>query len=501
MTGSLTERYDDRIAGVLSCYDRVVVTGTLPTVCYAAGMTKFLYAIGVRIFDYPQFASTLRDRVRERAASLAAQAGITIEHIAKSHIRKEAVVAEVLKRRGEHPGLVHVISAMEACGAYQPWHDKQTHKTFVRPDSGKCLHYYFYFIDAELGLVYLRVPTWAPFRLQFYCNGHSWLARQLTAEGIGFSAADNAFIRIDDWQRAQDLADRLSPDRLHLVLDRYAAQCCPVLDVFRQSYHWSLMQVEYATDLVFRSVRTLRPLYQHLARESVLSVKAEQIASFLGRQISPQLAQEIGSQFSTRIEGTCIKHRFASSSIKMYDKYGCVLRIETTINDVSFFKHHRKVEHRQGPPTRVLAPVKKTIYSLIDLREIMFSCNRRYLAHLAALDDFSAGVRALNRLTKPRTVDQKTLKGINFFDPVDNALLHALQNPRVNIAGIRRADLLPLLDQLSPDRLSRQLRRLRDLGVIKRVAGTYRYYLTRIGRAATAALCRVTQTVIIPALA
>src|SRR5437016_8274015 len=159
MTGSLTERYDDRIAGVLSCYDRVVVTGTLPTVCYAAGMTKFLYAIGVRIFDYPQFASTLRDRVRERAASLAAEAGITIEHIAKSHIRKEAVVAEVLKRRGEHPGLVHVISAMEACGAYQPWHDKQTHKTFVRPDSGKCLHYYFYFIDAELGLVYLRVPT------------------------------------------------------------------------------------------------------------------------------------------------------------------------------------------------------------------------------------------------------------------------------------------------------------------------------------------------------
>ena len=64
MTGSLTERYDDRIAGALSCYDRVVVTGTLPTVCYAAGMTKFLCAIGVRIFDRPQFASTLRDRVR-----------------------------------------------------------------------------------------------------------------------------------------------------------------------------------------------------------------------------------------------------------------------------------------------------------------------------------------------------------------------------------------------------------------------------------------------------
>ncbi|GAC1667559.1 MAG: hypothetical protein PVS2B1_25660 [Candidatus Dormibacteraceae bacterium] len=500
MASALIERYSDRISGVLSCYDRVVVTGTLPTVCYADGMTRFLYARRIRIFDYPEFAMTLRDRVREAAASLAAEAGVAIEHVARSHIRKEAIVAEVLEQRGDHPGLVHVISSMEACDAYKPWHDKPAHKTYLRPHSGKCLHYYFYFMDAELGLVYLRVPTWSPFRLQFYCNGHSWLARRLAAEGIGFIAADNAFVRIDDWQGAQELADGFSPDRLHLVLDRYAAQCCPVLDVFGQTYHWSLMQVEYATDLVFRSAATLRPLYEQLTRQSVLSVKAEQIATFLGRQITPQLAQELGSQFSTRIEGTCIKHRFGNASIKMYDKFGQILRIETTTNDVSFFKHHRKVEHRQGPPTRGLAAVKKSIYSLIDLREILFGCNRRYLEHLSALDDFSAGVRALDRLTKPRKVDDKTVKGINFFDPVDNALLQALQDPRVNIAGIRRADLLPLLDRISPPRLSRQLRRLREIGVIKRVAGSYRYYLTRMGRSATAALCHVTQSVLIPAL-
>ena len=135
----------------------------------------------------------------------------------------------------------------------------------------------------------------------------------------------------------------------------------------------------------------------------------------------------------------------------MYDKHGIVLRIETTTNDVSFFKHHRKVEHRQGPPTRELAPVKKSIYSLIDLREILLGCNRRYLAHLSALDDFSAGVRALDRLTKPREVDGKTVKGINFFEPGDSALLHALQNPRVNIAGIRRGDLLPDLEHVLAD--------------------------------------------------
>jgi hypothetical protein len=500
MSQSLTERYDERIAGVLSCYDRVVITGTVPVICYAEGMTRFLYAKGIRIFDYPQFAQTLRDRVRDGAASLAANAGIAIEHIARSHIRKEEVVARVLEQRGDHPGLVHVLSAMEACDSYRPWHDKASGKTYVRPDSGKCLHYYFYFMDADLGLIYLRVPTWCPFRLQFYCNGHSWLARQLTAAGIGYSMADNAFVRIDDWQRAQQLADALSPDQLHRTLDGYAQQCCPVCDVFGQSYHWSLMQVEYATDLAFRSATTLAPLYDQLIRQSVLSVKAEQVACFLGRHITPQLAQEIGSQFSTRIEGTCVKHRFGKSSIKMYDKCGIVLRIETTSNDVSFFKHHRKVEHRQGPPTRELAPVKKSIYSLIDLREILQGCNRRYLTHLSALDDFSAGVRALDRLTRPHKVEAKTVKGINFFEPGDAALLHALQNPRVNIAGIRRGDLLADLAMFSPDRLSRQLRRLLDLGVIKRVTGTYRYYLTKAGRAATAAAERLTAATIIPAL-
>ena len=232
----------------------------------------------------------------------------------------------------------------------------------------------------------------------------------------------------------------------------------------------------------------------------MLKVKAEQVATFLGRQITPLLAQEIGSQFSSRIEGTCIKHRFGKCSIKMYDKHGIVLRIETTTNDVSFFKHHRKVEHRTGPATRELAPVKKSIYSLIDLREILLGCNRRYIAHLSALDDFSAGIRALGRLSKPREVDGKTVQGINFFAPVDSALLHALQNPRVNIAGIRRSNLLPDLGMISPTRLSRQLRRLLDLGVIKRVTGTYRYYLTKAGRAATAAAERITEAVIVPTM-
>jgi hypothetical protein len=196
------------------------------------------------------------------------------------------------------------------------------------------------------------VPTWCPFRLQFYCNGHSWLARKLSAAGIDFTLADNAFVQVGDIERAQALADRLTPDELHRRLDRYAERLCPVGEVFAQRYHWSLMQVEYSTDLMFRSEATLKPLYEQLSRQAVLAVKAEQVASFLGKKITPLLAQEIGSRFATRIEGTCIKHRFGKTGVKMYDKFGRVLRLETTTNDVSFFKHHRKVEHQDGHSTR-----------------------------------------------------------------------------------------------------------------------------------------------------
>ena len=180
-------------------------------------------------------------------------------------------MAKVLEQRGEHPGLVHVISAMEACDAYKPWHDKQTHKTYVRPDSGKCLHYYFYFMDAA-GAGLPAGPDVGTVPSAIRLNAHSRLAR---TDGEGHCVHGRQRVRPHRrLATCSGTGGGLSPDELHRVLDRYATLCCPVLDVFGQTYHWSLMQVEYATDLVFRSAATLRPLYEQLVRESVLNVKA-----------------------------------------------------------------------------------------------------------------------------------------------------------------------------------------------------------------------------------
>ena len=109
----------------------------------------------------------------------------------------------------------------------------------------------------------------------------------------------------------------------------------------------------------------------------------------------------------------------------------------------------------------------------------MLGCNRRYLAFLSALDDFSAGVRALDRLTQPRKTTIGPSRESTSSPPTEQKLLRALQRPGVQYRMASAAPIFLPLAMFSPTRLSRQLRRLRDIGVIKRVTGTYRYYLTK----------------------
>jgi hypothetical protein len=124
-----------------SRYDCILIQGTLPGLCYAEGMTAYLKARQILIFDYPRFAPPLRDALRENAERVAAQHGLEIMFIRKKNFRKEDRVKEILAKRGNHPGLVCIFSAMEPCATYQPWHDKKTERTFLRPEDGKCLHY------------------------------------------------------------------------------------------------------------------------------------------------------------------------------------------------------------------------------------------------------------------------------------------------------------------------------------------------------------------------
>ncbi len=132
METQLINHYEANLNGVLSCYDRIVITGTLPGACYAGRMTSFIYSKGNRILDYAQLAEPLREHLRNYASEVSKAAGVEIENVNKNHIRKEDLVAKVLQEREDVPGLVHVLSAIEACPSYKPWHNKSNGKTYLK---------------------------------------------------------------------------------------------------------------------------------------------------------------------------------------------------------------------------------------------------------------------------------------------------------------------------------------------------------------------------------
>lgn len=496
----LTVKYADSLDGVLGCFDRIVIMGSLAELCYAKGITHYLYAHDIRIFDYARFAEPLRDEIRTNAEALAKAEGLEIEYIRKKNFRKEDRLQAILAQRGNQPGLVHIFSAMEPCASYQPWHDKASGHTFLKPDSGKCLHYYFYFVDAELGLCYLRVPTWCPFRLQFYCNGHARLALQLAQQQMAYTALDNAFGQLADYPQANALAAQWDCQWLRSKLDAWASQYCPVVNTLHLSYYWSLMQVEYALDLVFKEAAALAAFYPHLLETLIHAVKPQDIATFLGHKLHGNYQGEVGNNLNTRIEGTRIRHHMGPAAIKMYDKFGRILRIEVTVNDVAFFQQRREVVHRTGECEIKWAPMQKTICSLAPLRELLADATQRYLKFLAEIETPEVGVQALNQLTQTQVQDQRRYKGFNLLAEEDASLFRVLLHGEFTISGFTNKALRPLLPGRSSSQVSRLLKRLRVHKLIKKTAQRYKYYLTDFGRTVAAMVLKLRELHVIPAL-
>lgn len=494
----LTKRYEDKISGVLSCYDRLVLKGTLPTICYAQGMTGYLNRNNILVFDYTKFADPLREKIRLNAEQLATKNNLAIEFIRSSKARKEDIVKKHFD--GKKTGLVYILSAMEACPSYVPWHDKVAHKTFLKGTQGKCLHYYFYFNDPDIGFGYVRVPTWCPFQLQVYFNGHNLLANKLTKQGIAFTMLDNAFDYIADFKKAQAIADSLDVNKLLKKLQWFADLYCPVYKEFGQTYHWSIMQQEYATDIVFKKQEYLKPIYDDLIATAIHTVKPANIATFFSQKIHTLYEGEIGNNYNIRLEGSRIKHSMGQVSIKMYDKFNKILRIETTVNDVSFFKHYRTVEHRDGTTSQQQAVVKKNIFSLTALTDIMMAANTRYIAFISAIEDNSVGKKKLQKITTSKMENNRTYKGFNFFEKTDQDVLVYLTSGEFNISGFRCKDLKKRFKNYSSFKISRILKRLRVIGLIKKIGTTYKYYITILGNEAIITALKLKNIVIIPQL-
>lgn len=479
----ITETHNEDILGTLYCYDRVIVKGTAGMFGYADGMTSFFYINKYKIFDFANVFTPVTEQIKKNAEMVAKEHNVEIEYIRKTGaFRKDDKIDEIVKKSNKKEGLIHIFSALELNNTYKPWHNKETGKTYFKNDKRPCLTYYFYFIDKEFGLCFLRVPTIAPFKMDFYFNGHNWLKTKLKKNNIAYKKIENAFTYIENYEKAQQLSDKIRVEDLHKVLDIVVKRYCPLPEEWDLRFNYTISQVEYSLDILFKDEETLKPLYDNIIKTSMHTATPDNIANFLGKRFSVLFEGEAGSRFNRRILGTRIKHQMGEISVKIYDKFGKILRIEITSNDVSQLKVFRDVHKKDGSIKKEVARVKKSIYSLFDLINIFKNACNRYLEFISSFDDPTDGMKKLDKVTDPIIKNDRKYKGFNFFDKDDNKILLAVVDGKFTLKGMTNKELRKILPEKKPWQLSRILLRLKLHGLIKRVGKTYKYYLSSFGK-------------------
>src|SRR5262245_5826712 len=389
----------------------------------------------------PQYS----DRLIEQARKWAEKSGRTYED-RTGPFRKDPWAQDLIRDQGISEGLVGILCTPETCPAFALIPGPNRPQFVSRHRQQRVLYYYF--LDPQFGLIHVRLQTWLPFTVQVYVNGHEWLAHQMVQKKLGFVQQHNAFTQLDDPIQAQRLADRFARLDWPKTLDHWARQVNPLLREVFPGYpvHWVVDQAEYATDLVFQSRAALAGLYRALVGYAVRTFTPKDVLGFLGRKWDRRFDGEVHTEYEDeRWFGTRIKHRMKTNCLKMYDKFGTILRVETVINSAKEFWVYRTQHHRDGTSSEGYYPMTKGVASLVDYQEQALACNRRYLDALAVVDDPTPADPDLRQLTEPKVVDGRSYAGFNPARRDDVRLFTAVLDGDHIARGFRNADIRGLI--------------------------------------------------------
>jgi hypothetical protein len=506
------QRFAGNILGVLHGFDRVRLRGTKRLLAHVGGMLNFLWQEQVLLKHFKSYAKGITQEVRQAGERVAMEQGRPVEYLASSKTNKEAWAKEIAQRDGIRQGLIGVVKCVEPCRSYEVGPNRDKKELELRSVSSKCLHFYHYFQDPELGLLHVRLQTWFPFTVQVCLNGREWLARQMDKAGMRYQKRENCFVWIEDWERAQQLlAQQLRTD-WPALMTRLTNQANPALaHLFAKHpvpYYWSMDETEWASDVAFRSTAALAELAPRLYRHSILCLSCRDVMRFMGRKLDTagerfgRFSGEVVSDLKQRPEGMRVKHRLNGNWVKMYDKQGSVLRVETVINDASDMKAFRPKEgdERGEKDWRKL---RKGVADAHRRAEISQATNERYLEALATVEDTTPLAELTDKVCQRVYWNGHRHRALNPLAAEDSQLLDAVNRGDFTINGFRNSDLRALLypkPAEDPKELRRQsaaitrkLRLLRAHGLIRKLPKSHRYQVSKKGRQTITAIVAARQ--------
>jgi len=498
VTSPFVAQHAADVIGVLSGFDRLRLRGTLRSLYQPNVLLRYLYLCQVLLKGFKTYSMALTARILQRAEHLARSAKRPWIYLGSSSTSKEQVARRLAEEDQVERGLIAVLRCVEPCQTYEVRGITPVLKT------AKCLHLYFYWQHRQWGFMHLRLQTWFPFQIEVCLNGRAWLARQLDQAHIPYQRQDNYLTWIDQLSRAQALMDRQCQVQWSAPLQRLLDPCHPLhREICRPldwQYYWTCCESEFATDVMFKDPTRLAELYPRLTQHALLSFGSRDVLRFLGRNVplsgKSRFAGEVLSDLQARPEGLRVKHRVGRNSLKMYDKFGRGLRVETTINECEDFQVYRRPEGRPDAPKRWRA-LRRGLADLPRRAEVSRAANTRYLAALAAVQDTQPLSQLAGRLCRPVRRKGRRWRALNPWSPTDGALLEAVNRGEFALNGLRNRDLRALLYPSRPSpkdqrrqtaRISRWLALLRVHGILRKVPHSHRYQVTQQGRVVLTAL-------------
>src|SRR3954447_4190821 len=472
----------DHVVFEVECIDRMYCNVYVPQLQHTGGLLGYVQRqLGLPIASTAPlgkitdaFAAAMRRFARDQHipwvqfAKGQRKDDVMHEHLA-GFTAEEGVL--FIGRAQEKTSLFRTERRRDAEGKSYPWIVKTT---------GVVNQFYVYAVDADFGPFFLKFCSYFPYNAKLCLNGHEWAKRQAAQAGIGFTALDNGFATVADPGAVQAICDRLGPEQIGALLDKWLAILPSAFTAADQAagyrYELSVLQAEFSLTQVLDRPVTGRVFFEQVIRDNLDAGRPDQVSLIFDRRLIHGRHRSTPGQLRTRVitQGVTpsLHIDYKHTKIKQYHKEGRALRTETTINDTGDFQ------------------IRKGLTNLPALREVGFSANRRLLGVQRLSHNPIRAAEAFTAVHQPIVTDDgHRIAGLRLGDRRAHALLQALLIFRLLPGGFLNRDLRSQLtdllgrhpDAITTGQMTYDLRRLRAHGLIERISGSHRYRVTDTG--------------------
>ena len=470
------------LAFVYHCFDRIVIRGHLPLLTRPENIVHFFRDLhGVDAITQ----EVLRQRTTEYnqwVEAFARNQQVPMEWAEKG-VRKEDYVRPWLRgmERRKRYGVYFILKSMEVGATFRSALPKyptaDPNYRILSRQRSRFTHYYFYIRDLVLGPIALCVGSFLPFSITYYLNGHHFLEHELRAAGVKFRKNDNAFLWVADPQALQAAADRLSAKIIRTRLEHWSWLVGPKFSkqdrrAVNLSRYYSIQQVEYCRNLIFRRNFPIHKLFQRSCDLGLLRLSADSISQIFGWRLHQRWPGKLSSKLDQIQHGHHVLRAYAKNAVmRMYEKFSTFLRLEALSNNLKDFGLNKGLDN--------LDQVRRTLAAVTD----------RFAALEAQALDVHVDFPLFQRLALPISCGASKIPGIKIHDTRMLRLMEVLLHAGTKVLGWRTAEIHHAIlstFHLAPHsytltQLRYDLRKMKAHGLLQRDGRRYAYRLTDKG--------------------